>query len=184
MTERLIIVDTETTGLDLMRHRPVEVAWLNWRVRNHAHDGGVFIPPHNLTNADDKALQINRYAERIAFSDQRRWDLDYSATRELHKLLTGATLAGANVRFDAAMLSHLFRAAHLFPEPWHYRLLDIEAFAAGVLGMLPWEVPSLRTLCDRLGVHPRPDHTAWSDVVAGAAVLDKLVPAGVRPCMA
>lgn len=184
MTERLVVVDTETTGFDLMRHRPVEVAWLNWRIRDNVHDGGRFIPPHNIANANDEALRINRYAERIAFSDQRAWDLEYTATRDLHKLLAGATLAGANVRFDAAMLSHLFRAAGLYPEPWHYRLLDIEAYAAGVLGLRPWEVPSLRWLCERLDVHPGPNHGAWPDVVAAAGVLDKLVPAGVRPCMA
>lgn len=183
MTTRLVVVDTETTGLDLRLHRPVEVAWLDWRTRAKGATAGVFIPPHDLLEADDEALRINRYAERIGFTDRRTWDQDYAATRELHRVLTGSTLAGANVRFDAVMLNHLFADAGLPTEPWHHRLLDIEAFAAGRLGLAPWDIPSLHALCDRFAVSP-PSHGAWPDVVAAAAVLDKLVPAGVMPCPA
>lgn len=174
---RVICVDVETTGLDLIRHRPVEVAYLGWRCGGH----GVFIPPHSLKDADDEALRITRYAQRIAFKGHGHWDHKYERTRELHTLLQGATLAGANVRFDAAMLGHLFRAARLDPEPWHYRLLDVQAYAAGSLGMQPWQLPSLRELVEVLDVPNRPDHTAFADCMAVSSVLDALVPGERSP---
>ena len=45
--------------------------------------------------------------------------------------------------------------------PWHYRLLDVEAYAMGVLG---WdEMHGLATIAEALGVD-QPDHTAATDV--------------------
>lgn len=172
---RIIVVDTETTGLDLLRHRPVEVGWLHW--------GGtgrdLFVPPHDLDGADPDALEINRYAERIA---GRQRDTAYSHTARLHRVLTNAVLAGAGVRFDAAMLSHLFRDAGLEPvEPWHYRLLDVQAYAAGHLGIPPWALPSLRDLCQLLDLRT-PTHTAMDDAELAAAVLTAVSPKGCAPC--
>lgn len=165
---RIIVVDTETTGLDLVRHRPVEVAWLGWR----STGAGVFVPPHTLAGADPRALEINDYRHRI---DGRPVDQGFTATRQLHEVLTGASLAGANVRFDAAMLAHLFRAAGLEPEPWHHRLVDIEAYAAGVLGIPPYTLAGLRELCQMLDLD-EPSHGAWDDACAAANVLDAVCP--------
>lgn len=166
---RVIVVDTETTGLDPDLHRAVEVAWLTWRGPGACE----FVPPHTLDHADPRALEINRYRERIA---NRRRDYTFERTRQLHELLTGATLAGANPRFDAAMLRHLFRDARLSPlEPWHHRLLDVQAYAGGLLGFPPWDLPSLATLCEVTGV-PAPTHGAWDDAVAVSRVLDLVCP--------
>lgn len=172
---RIIVVDTETDGLDPWWNRPVEVAWLAWR----GLGSGVFVPPHTIddTYSDPVALRINRYHDRLAGAEQ---DVGYVHTRHLHTRLSGAVLAGANVRFDAAMLSHLFRAADLPPEPWHHRLLDIEAYAAGRLGIPPWRLPGLRDLVARLGVQHEPTHGAWNDVRAAALVLDALIPGVVE----
>lgn len=177
MTDRrIIVVDTETDGLDLMWNRPVEVGWLAWR----GFGSGVFVPPHRLGEHSDRtALQINAYQERI---ERRERDDDYDHTRLLHMRLTGAVLAGANVRFDAAMLSWLFRDAGLPPEPWHHRLLDVEAYAAGRLNIPPWRLPGLRELVQLTGVPYEPTHGAWADVRAAAAVLDAVTPPGEVPC--
>ena len=168
---QVIVVDTETDGLDYDHNRPVEVAWRWWR----ADVGGVFIPPHQLgEHTQEKALEINGYHERN-LADTSRWDHDYAGAKLLHEMLQGAALAGANPRFDAAMLNHLFRAAGLPPEPWHFRLSDISAWAAGRLGIPPWSIPGLHTLTEVLGV-PSPTHGAVDDVNAVCFVLDRLVP--------
>ena len=73
-------------------------------------------------------------------------------------LLDGATMVGVNPAFDAAML----RARWGFT-PWHYRLLDVEAYAAAVLGLD--HVPSLAEVCERVRVKPG-DHTTAGDVRA------------------
>lgn len=168
---RVIIVDTETTGLDEDRSRAVEVAWLGWR----GPGSGVFVPPHTLDYFEPEALEINRYAERIEHEPR---DYTYAYTRQLHDLLGGATLAGANPRFDARMLRHLFADAGLAPlDPWHHRLLDVQAYVGGLLGFAPWDLPSLLTLTEVLGL-PAPDHGAWNDAVAVARVLDAVLGKG------
>ena len=168
---QVIVVDTETDGLDEDHNRPCEVAWRWWR----GSVDGLFIPPHTLgEHTDPKALEINRYDER-GLGDSDRWDLVYSATKLLHEMLQGSALAGANPRFDARMLNHLFVAAGLAPSPWHYRLVDVQAYAAGRLGIPPWSLPGLHTLTELMGV-PSPTHGAMDDVVAVCHVLDALVP--------
>lgn len=169
MTDRrnVIVLDTETDGLDPDLNRPLEVGYLSWPDADHG-PRGLFVPPHTLDHATPEALRINGYRERIA---PRRRDYTYAQARDLHTALAGNTLAGANVRFDAGMLRHLFRDAGLRPyEPWHYRLVDIEAYAGGILGFPPWALPSLSKLCETVGVPPG-DHGAWPDAVAAWHVL-------------
>jgi DNA polymerase III epsilon subunit-like protein len=167
---RIVIVDTETTGLDLDRARPVEVAYREWPDNQVC---GVFLPPHDVEEyAEPEALKVNRYHSRIAGYAVDR--LHLHAAR-LHTILTDAVLCGANPAFDAAMLRHLFRGANLTPlSPWHHRLLDVSAYAAGVLGIPPGELPGLATLCAHLG-HRAPDHDAWGDAWAVARVLDVVI---------
>jgi DNA polymerase III subunit epsilon len=173
---RVIMLDTETDGLDEDLNRPVEVGWFEWGPDYPAvslAEHGVFVPPHTLAHADPEALRINGYDLRIG---HRRRDYTYPETRRLHRMLSGATLAGANPRFDAAMLRHLFREADLHPlTPWHHRLVDVEAYAGGLLGFPPWNLPGLRTLCQLLGL-PEPDHGAWGDARAAGLVLSAVLP--------
>lgn len=172
MGHHRIVVDVESTGLDPLRHIPIEVAWLNLETGASGH----FIPPHtarDIRRAEPRALEINRYAQRIA---GRKQD-DGAETLRLHQALTGSTLCGANPAFDAAMLSILFRRhragwwnrllrrSTLDPAPWHYRLWDVSAYAAGVLGLDV--LPGLAWVCSKLNVEPG-DHTAVEDVRATA----------------
>lgn len=184
-TEReLIVVDTETNGLDPMRHQIVEVAWQSLGPISDDDprpQSGVFIPPHSvaavLGRAHVKALQVNRYVDRLADAQQ----VDWGVVVDFWQRLDGATLVGANPRFDAAMLANLFRGVphHVGvdgmaerPEPWHHRLWDIEAYASGVLGLR--EVLGLQKLSDYLDVAPG-DHTAAEDVRATVECFRRLM---------
>lgn len=179
MKRDIIVVDVETNGLSYERHQAVEVAWWNLTTDQR----GRFVPPHNvaqvLSAADIEALVVNRYVERLAREVQ-----DYPG-HELHRLHDqllsydeddvdaeqGAaevrhTLAGSNPAFDAHFLAKLFAAndaTDYEPEPWHHRLWDLSAYAAGVLGLD--ELPGLARVCELLGVDA-PDHTAEGDVTA------------------
>jgi hypothetical protein len=85
---QVIVVDIETNGLDHDVHEAVEVAWWNL----DTSERGVFIPRHNvskvLKRASIKALQINRYIDRIADQPQ---DVAGLQANRLWKQLAGRT---------------------------------------------------------------------------------------------
>lgn len=150
--ERLVFVDIETTGLDRERHEIVEIAWARL-------DGPTMVvrPRHTLRHADPRALEINQY-------HQRQLGEQPSSADEISQFILdvrGNTVVAANPAFDCGFLQ-----THFGHAPWHYRLLDIESFAAGVLRWV--RPPSLKQIRDYLldAGHDLPlnDHTAGADV--------------------
>lgn len=163
-----VVVDTETNGLDIEKHQAFEVSW--WNLDTGAR--ATFIPVHDISQllgaADPGSLRINRYIDRIPGQT-----MDASELHRLYQELRGNTLVGSNPAFDSAFLAKLFKAktSALDPRPWHHRMWDISAYAAGVLGLR--ELPGLYTICELLDVAP-PDHTAEGDVRATVECLRKL----------
>lgn len=182
MTRNVIVVDCETSALRPNMRRNMlsdeaigvwgvatEVAWHDLATGEH----GCFVPKHRVhmvrAYGDRQALVVSRYLERLAGVGQD----DGTQTDALHERLTGATLAGSNPAFDARFLAALF-ADQDDPEPWHHRLLDLSAFAAGRLGLPIDDLPGLAAMCERLGVEP-PDHTAEGDVLATVGCFHQLL---------
>jgi hypothetical protein len=172
MSERVIAVDCESSGLRTHLDIPVEVAW--WDLGTG--DKGVFIPRHDtswvLRHGEPRALEVNGYRERIADQPQ---DDDTEAALLFHRL-AGASLVGSNVRQDAAWLENMFaltpalyglRTTPENPkpyEPWHHRLWDVSVMAAQEFG-LP-RLPGLWDVCQMLEVPPEGDvHTAFGGVM-------------------
>lgn len=125
----LAFVDTETVGLDPFLHDAWEYAVI---LRSDDIDTEYeFRILPDLTNADPKALEINRYHERTSNEDWH-WDDRRSAAARLYKLLNGAVIVGSNPAFDAEMLTHLFGRYYDNPRPWHYRTVDVATLAVGL----------------------------------------------------
>lgn len=163
---RIIVVDCETSGLldsDIL----VEVAWCDL----DSDEGGVFVPSHDvhvvLTQGDPQALTINGYRERLAYAAQ---DNDESGILALVDALRGNTFAGSNPTFDTGHIRRRYSGIKC----WHHRLLDLSAYAAGVLGIDPAELPGLATVCELLDVRNEAPHTAWGDVQATAQCFRQL----------
>lgn len=147
MTRKLVFLDVETTGLDPATHQVWEIAYA-------VDDGEIrhsFVQ-HTLDGAESAALVVGRYAERHTSS---KWDSTIES--DLIEVLDGATLVGANPRFDAAFLK-----ARWGLENWHYRLLDVCAYVAGARGLD--YMPGLSDAAAMMGVLDEPDHTAGQDV--------------------
>jgi DNA polymerase III epsilon subunit-like protein len=174
---QLIVVDLETNGRDVERHQAVEVAWWNLQTGER----GEFIPAHSvrevLATAEIRALQINRYIDRIATATQdegaelvRMWEqfagpLDADPDFVLPE---ARIFAAVNPMFDSQFVSKLFANAdaELEPHPWPYRMRNLADYFAGVMGRPLDEKPlSLGEICDRLD-HVPGDHTAAGDVTA------------------
>lgn len=157
---RLVVVDTETTGLtekDII----VEVAW--WDLGTD--ERGRFVPAHDvgwvLENAHPDALTLNGYHARLLDAEHD----DGTELDRLHRVLRGQVIGGSNIRYDVAKLARLFAGNGLHPEPWFYHLAELAPYACGVLGLPLTDPPGLAACCELLSVPPG-DHTAEADVTA------------------
>ena len=173
----LVVVDCESSGLR-DKDFAVEVAWRNLSTGEH----GYFVPVHSvdwvLKYGQPEALAINGYQDRLITAKQ---DHDQMGVAYLDEVLKGNVLAGSNPRADAGWLEKAFEVDP-GGGPWHHRLLDLSAYAAGVLGLDPRNLPGLARVCELLGVDPEPEvHTAQAGVdTATACFLALLVKAGVQ----
>lgn len=170
-------LDVETTGLDPDLHQV-------WEVALALDDGPIqsTMVEHHLHGSDPQALEVSRYYKRggakfttpgvfIHVDDVPRFRAAEAIEQAIYEALHGATIVGANPAFDAAMLRARWGDA-----PWHYRLLDVEAYAMGALG---YDRPqSLTTITRALRARgfdiPVPDHSAAADVAATRAAFSAL----------
>ncbi len=179
----ICFVDTETTGLDPDRHSIWEVALITPDGSEH-----VWQFPVDEMTADPFALSIGRYWDRRWDSDWQEinpLDAIYEAhnaksrrknfpdqgraiqpgetwCRRFRELTAGCHLAGAVVSFDEERLRQLLHRQGVLHR-WHYHLIDVEALAAGRLGMPPpWDSEELSKA---VGVDPGKfdRHTALGD---------------------
>lgn len=156
---QLVFLDTETGGLPQGGTYPplVEVAWQTF----DCAEPKVLRIPHDTTQVQDEAKKINGYDER-ALGDPATWASQVEIEMMLDEL-QGVTLVGANPAFDAGFIEYW-----LCPNgaPWHYRLLDLESMAFGILRSP--EMPGMKQVYDELRTRgyaiPAPDHTATGDV--------------------
>lgn len=178
----LIVVDTETTGLNVEKHWVVEVAAVNVTTGEELYFVPA-LPSGALDAADGKALKLNGYFARDVYAHRLSSSAANKYWRQLWDMLDGNTLAGSNPTFDAAMLN---RAAlwstiptksgyqttsdedQLEASPWHHRLADLSAYAAGALNIAPTALPGLEAVCRSLHVNNDHPHAALADARATA----------------
>lgn len=163
LSDDLLFLDTETTGLDLNLHDVWEVAYA-------LGDGPIssHVLPHSLRNADPKALDLNGYRTRFPAGTRASSPLVDSFLQET---FVGKTIVGANPAFDAYRLEHRWGVA-----PWHYRMVDVGSMAVVVFDL---DFPvGLSALAEKLAEEdwniPQPDHTAAGDVATVRAVYKAL----------
>lgn len=178
-------VDIETLGLDPTRHTLFEIAV--------AQDWGeptsfwIEPSPDELSRADSGALRLTDfYARRTKAQDRTSWgEMDDQISGWCHgdvhvnwgsrsgfayALAAHLTdhIAGNCISFDALRIETWLRYHGTAPR-WHYHLVDVEAYAAGVLGLEPpWKS---KEISEALGVLvPVDQHQAAADVIWSQAL--------------
>ena len=168
---RFVFLDTETTGLDFARHQLTEVAWIV-RFEDGRQLERCFIPEHTLDGADQTALEMTRYHERIAPQPRS------PASEWLELFLEDATkavLVGAVPDFDARHLE--MAAARIQRTPtWDHHLLDVETLALPLISPGPEAPRSLAKTCRALGIPHDQDqaHGALYDAQQAMRVFDRV----------
>lgn len=163
----VVFVDIETTGLDPERHEPWEIALINedgeevvWHVKPH------------LGIADPNALRLTDFYERLR-TEGWAWDDAAFVAGEIARITAGRHLVGAVVSFDAERLERFLRRNGQCPA-WHYHLVDVEALAAGRLGIKPpWDSDFLSAslgLGDTPHTHKALDDARWAKAIYEAVL--------------
>lgn len=187
-SSQLIVLDTETTGLDRERHEVWELAY--------DIDGQETVMhfPVDISRADPMALKMNGFYDRYPFAnflstdDNRNGGDAWVNAADVETFVSdarGKHILGACPSFDDNFLWKLVRKFG-FIETWHYHLIDIENLIVGYLlksqltGMadelvsLPWKSEDLSRA---VGVDPEEfdRHSALGDVKWAKAQLDAIL---------
>lgn len=144
---RFVFLDTEATGLDLERHDLTEISWIV-RFEDGREVERQYFPEHTLDAADEDALELTGYHERIA--DQPRTPMAEWLPRFLEDA-DGAIIVGAVPDFDVRQLYKACRRLQLAPT-WDHHLLDVETLALPLIAPGPEAPRSLARTCEALGV--------------------------------
>lgn len=181
LARNLWVVDLETTSLDTEKAYILEVAAVNVETGQFIYFVP-FVKPSVFGAADPQALTVNRYFERRLYDRMLTQGETEETYNDLACLLSGETLGGSNPAYDSAVLSRAFVDVSAGSEwlsldraPWHYRLADLAAYAAGVLGLPPTETPGLSKVCELLDVTNEEPHTAMGDARATAECFRRLI---------
>jgi DNA polymerase-3 subunit epsilon len=187
MNNKMLLIDTETGGLDASRHSILSISAL---VLNY--EGTVVDGMYTLVNegasviAEKSALPINGLTmttvQELGVSPVRAVALLYDLLWR-QGMTHGVVVVAHNVRFDFAFLQRLFREANIdamtFEALFSHRTICTQA-GAGLLmqaGVIKPESTSLASLCQYFGVAlPREDgHNARTDALATAEVFRHLL---------
>lgn len=179
LTERIVVLDTETSGLDPDKHSLLSIGLVDWSGRKQTE---IFVNEGEIV-ADPASMAVNGI------------DLDFirergvtpkSAVRKvekfLHKMGLGRPLmiCGHNVAFDLAFMRRLYRmAGRDVPREFSHRSVDTHAllWALAAQGKVPREARSSEGAFTHFGVSPPPDkrHTALGDAIATRDLLEKVL---------
>ncbi|ANA87603.1 DNA polymerase III subunit [Gordonia phage Jeanie] len=177
MTHRYVALDLETTGLNTLTACPLEIGAVEILENDPRGPYGRVLGfvPHTpdavLHKASPDALAVNRFYERRLYAAMLRPAETADMMLELVELLRGATLVGANVAYDAAILwAWLATFTDDETPPWHFRLYDVELATEVALNLD--RTPSLRSSCELWNVDTDRDaaHTALGDAYMAADV--------------
>lgn len=127
----VVVLDTETTGLNRDRNEVWEVSY------DIDGEEKTFHFPVDLERADHIALKMNGFWERYPFLNNKgnerevvRYESQFADAQEIMFDLHGRHIVGAVPNFDDNFLWKLLRSYNLM-DTWHYHLIDIETLVVG-----------------------------------------------------
>lgn len=162
----LLVVDTETLGLDIEAHAVWEVGAIlitdegeteyHWFLEVSKHHS-------DISHSDPIALRIGGFFERHpSFSGKGEITPTSQFAEEFFRISNGVIWVGAVPDFDAYRIAQILRLNSL-PAMWNYHLCDVENLVAGKLGILPpW---NSKELSEKIGIDTDKyeKHTALGD---------------------
>jgi len=162
------ILDTETTGLDPLKHEIIEIAVKSPHGTFHS-----LVKPQRLDQAEAKALELNGYA-----ANPERWANAPTMDEVLPKVmahLEGCIMVGHNVSFDKGFLNAAHQQMYGKGLPFYHAFDTVTLVMEHLPDLGRY---NLDVTCMVLGISNEGAHTALADVLRCEAVLNKLLRAG------
>lgn len=147
MDKKILIVDTETGGLDPLTSSILSVGAVIWN-NGVLEDTYYSLIAEPEIVADPKALAVNGLSlDQIKAEGKTTTTvaMDLMNFCEKYGLPYRCSLGGHNVRFDEGFLKRLFRLAGL---PWKFSHLLVDTQQAGILLQLAGKLPIKSTKLD------------------------------------
>ncbi|AJW38544.1 exonuclease RNase T and DNA polymerase III [Rhodococcus sp. B7740] len=156
MTNALVFLDTETTGLHHDR-RPWEIALIRREPNGDTAELRVFVTDVDLSSAELMGLNVGHFYDNhpsfrtdspmgIPWGDEEFqtspgvWlATEAKAAVLVERITRGATIVGNNPTFDVEVLAAMLRRHKLCPA-WHYHPIDVVSQALGFLSVLNLKV--------------------------------------------
>jgi DNA polymerase-3 subunit epsilon len=174
---KLVVIDTETGGLDPSEHSILSLAAVVWV--DGAIEGKFQVVVHEPNmSVTLEALRINGFTKEILETE------GVSPVTAAHDLRSRVTLAGHNVGFDLGFLKRLYRLAGMstkeYESRFSHRALCTQtlALALEAAGRCDFKSTGLNGLCEYFGIAIREGgargrHDALEDATATAKLLTK-----------
>jgi len=172
----ILVLDTETTGLDILRHEIIEIAFINFILENKKIDIknkiSLKIAPQRMDLADDRALKINGY-------DPKKWNNSKPINTYLpifSKLIENTdVLLGQNLIFDLRFLKKSFEE-YSIPVPKFPKYIDTKMMGAKLVKEGIMNSSSMDKMCEHFQIKfEGRAHTALTDCERTILVFQKLI---------
>lgn len=184
---KLLVIDTETGGLDPSIHSILSVGAIVWEDGKLGDSFEVYVLEPNL-QVDNKAMEVNRislpwlHQHGLNPADAVMQLVDFIGRnfKEQHDRKVPVPIVGHNVNFDVGFLKRLFNLADQdYGDVFSHRVLD----TAGILrflsiaGKLPLQEAGSTAAFDyfHIDINSSERHTALADAQATGQLLTKLV---------
>ena len=162
------VVDLETTGIDVLNDRIIEVGAISM-------EGEKILPKKNLNLLINPEVEITQQSQKIhhisqdMVANKKTYKEEHEA---IHKFLHNHIIVGFNINFDLAVLRNESKRCGFAQE--EYRWLDVRFLAIGLQIIYP--ETSLEGLAEKLGVTVVDRHRALGDADTTAKIFAKLIP--------
>lgn len=164
----VVILDTETTGLDENTHEILEISIIR-------PDTSILLDtkvrPIQIETAHPVALEVNGYVEE-EWIDAPTWN---EIAPKVKESLTDVVILGHNVSFDMRFVNTWLRRTDVGNEGVSYHTIDTTTFAYEHLAPCGLQRLNLDAVCDFLGIPNDGAHQSLADTKRTLLVYNKLV---------
>ena len=171
MIDNLVFVDTETTGLDPIRHEIIEIGIIVIKpdTFEDLEVYGTKIAPAHVETADEKALLINNYSYDAWLNAPTMVDV----LPTIEKFFTiDNVVGGHNVGFDIAFLQAAFDSHENVSSLNYAGIIDTQELSKNL--KVATASYRLGALCQKLGISHENAHTATADIRANVELFKLL----------